>query len=63
VALLKYMLDHNKQHAHELSETGERLAAAGLLQAANMIDDAVHHFDHANEKLEKAVSLISGGEA
>ena len=60
LALLKYMLDHNKQHARELSETGARLEDAGLASAAKLIKDAVHDFDHANEKLEKAVSLIGG---
>ena len=60
VALLKYMLDHNKQHAFELSEAGGRLASAGLADAAELIDDAVHYFDHANDKLENAVKLIGG---
>ena len=54
------MLDHNKQHARELKEAGDRLAAAGNAGAAQQISDAVHYFDHANEKLEKAVVQISG---
>ena len=58
LALLKYMLEHNKQHARELSETGERLADAGFTHAADMISDAVHYFDHANDSLEIAVGLI-----
>ena len=60
LALLKYMLEHNKQHARELSETGARLADAGFDHAADMISDAVHYFDHANDSLEIAVSLIGG---
>ena len=60
VALLKYMLDHNKQHAFELAEAGGRLASAGLEGAAELISDAVNYFDHANEKLENAVKLIGG---
>ena len=59
LALLKYMLDHNKQHARELSETGDRLAEAGFAHAAEMISDAVHYFDHANDSLEIAVGLIN----
>ena len=59
-ALLKYMLDHNKQHAFELSEAGSRLASAGLADVAELINDAVHYFDHANEKLENAVTMIGG---
>ena len=60
VALLKYMLDHNKQHALELAEAGGRLASSALADAAELINDAVHYFDHANEKLENAVTLICG---
>ena len=63
LALLKYMLEHNKQHARELAETGGRLADAGVESAAELIKGAVHYFDHANENLEKAVSLIDGGAA
>ena len=59
LALLKYMLEHNKQHARELSETGDRLAEAGFAHAADMISDAVHYFDHANDSLEIAVGLIN----
>ena len=58
VALLTYMLEHNKQHARELSEVGARLAESGFEHAADMIADAVHYFDHANDSLEIAVSLI-----
>jgi len=54
------MLEHNKQHALELSDTGARLSDAGFTDAANLISDAVHYFDHANEKLEKAIGLIGG---
>jgi len=56
--LLKYMLDHNKQHARELSEMGDRLAGAGFEHAADMINDAVHYFDHANDSLKIAIGLI-----
>ena len=60
LALLKYMIEHNKQHARELSETGERLAEAGYEHASDMINDAVHYFDHANDSLEIAAKLIKG---
>jgi len=60
MALLEYMLEHNKQHARELAETGSRLAGTGLSGAAELISDAVHYFDHANEKLEHAIMLING---
>lgn len=58
LALLKYMLQHNRQHARELAETGAVFEGAGLSAAAKYISGAVHDFDHANEKLEKAIELI-----
>jgi len=54
------MLEHNKEHARELSETGARLAVAGLGHEADMISNAVHFFDFANESLENAVELLGG---
>jgi len=52
------MLEHNRQHAQELADTGNRLADTGLSDAAEMIGEALHYFDHANEKLEKAVESL-----
>jgi len=57
MALLTYMLSHNKDHAKELSQMGARLGSLGFTQAADEIANAVHFFDHANESLEKAVQL------
>ena len=57
-ALLTYMLEHNRQQARELLETGRRLADAGNNEAAEYIDSAVHYFDHANESLEKAAAAL-----
>ena len=62
LALLNYMLEHNKQHARELSDIGVRLSDSGASDAAKSIEKAVHYFDHANECLEKAVGLVGGGE-
>ena len=58
-ALLRYMLEHNKQHAQELADICKRFADAGFSQPAELIGDAIHYFDHANENLEKAVCLIT----
>ena len=55
IALLKYMLEHNRDHARELSETGLKLGGG----AAELISEAVHYFEHGNEKLQKAVELIT----
>ena len=60
IALLCYMLEHNKQHSRELAEIGDRLTGAGLAQAAELIGSAVRQFDLANSDLEKAVALFRG---
>ena len=54
IALLRYMIDHNKHHAEELHELAHKLHGS----AAELLHEAVHDFDHGNEKLEKALHLI-----
>lgn len=56
IALLEYMLHHNEHHAEELHELGHSLDA----QAADLIHEAVHLFDHGNEKLSEALKLLKG---
>lgn len=56
LALLSYMIDHNKHHAEELHE----LAHSADAEAAGLIHDAVALFNNGNEKLEKALSILKG---
>lgn len=58
VALLSYMLEHNKQHAGELAQMGSKLSETGFAESAQLISDAVRDFDCANDKLSKALGLI-----
>ena len=62
LALLKYMLEHNKQHAHELADSGDRFNQAGLSQTAQLISEAVLFFDLANEQLAAAIGQIGGNQ-
>ena len=62
IALLKYMLDHNRDHTRELYDAGHRFDAAGKHEAAAIIGEAAHYFDHGNEKLQRAVELLNGAE-
>ena len=62
IALLKYMLDHNRDHTRELYDAGRRFDAAGSHAAAALISEAAHYFEHGNEKLQKAVELLNGAE-
>lgn len=56
LALLRYMIDHNKHHAEELHE----LAHSASTDAAALIHEAVAAFDVGNEKLERALAILKG---
>lgn len=59
-ALLNYMIDHNKHHGEDLHEIYHGLESAGKKEAANLVHEAMHQFDHGNEKLAEALKLIGG---
>lgn len=58
LALLEYMLEHNKQHVNELANLSLRLADEGYANAAELVNDAVHLFHQANDNLQKAIGLV-----
>ena len=55
LALLKYMLDHNRHHAEELHE----LAHCFDDVSADLIHDAVVRLGDSNALLEQALSLLN----
>ena len=55
LALLKYMLDHNRHHAEELHD----LAHCFDEVAADLIHEAVDKLGESNDLLEQALSLIT----
>ena len=55
LALLKYMIDHNKHHADELHELAHSLPG----EAAELVHSAVGNMDMCNAKLEKALAAIT----
>lgn len=57
LALLNYMLDHNRHHADELHDICHALEDEGKTEAAAALAEALHAFDHGNDKLEKALEL------
>ena len=57
LALLTYMLDHNRHHADELHDICHALEDAGKTEAAAALAEALHEYDHGNSKLEKALEL------
>lgn len=56
MALLAYMLDHNRHHAEELHE----LAHGASDDAAALIHDAVDDLMRSNEKLAQALRVMKG---
>ena len=51
------MLDHNRHHADELHDICHALEDEGKAEAAAALAEALHAFDHGNDKLEKALEL------
>ena len=56
LALLTYMLGHNRHHAEELHE----LAHGTEGEASELLHAAVADFERGNEKLERALTLLKG---
>ena len=56
LALLAYMVQHNRHHAEELHE----LAHIMDDEVAQLIHDAILDFNLGNEKLDEALKLLKG---
>ena len=60
LALLTYMLDHNRHHAEELHELAHDLSDAGKEAAAALLHEALDFYDKGNEKLAQALEAAKG---
>ncbi len=60
LALMTYMLDHNRSHAQELHNIGHALEAQDKIEAAELVFESVHFFEHCNDKLEAALIQVKG---
>ncbi|MBR4139250.1 MAG: cobalt transporter [Lachnospiraceae bacterium] len=58
VAILTYMLDHNRHHALELKEIAAHLRTVGKDEAAAQIEKGVEDFEKGNMRLSIALSLV-----
>ena len=54
LALLSYMVQHNKHHAEELSSLAENLSG----EAAVSLQKAICSFENGNAELERALELM-----
>ena len=59
LALLKYMLDHNRHHAEELHELGHCFDDETV---GDLIHDAVDKLGESNALIEQALSLIANAQ-
>ena len=58
VALMTYMLDHNRHHADELHDICHKLEAMGKTEAACLLEASVNSFNSGNEMLEAALENL-----
>lgn len=58
IALLKYMIEHNRHHAEELHDLAHQLNGQGKEAAADRIHEAIHSFNEGNDLLEQALVAI-----
>jgi hypothetical protein len=56
--VLTYMLEHNKEHAHELGDLAHQLHHAGQSGAADLLDQAVKDLELGNGKLAEVLKLV-----
>ncbi|MCR5154417.1 MAG: cobalt transporter [Lachnospiraceae bacterium] len=56
LALLNYMVGHNKHHAEELHELAHSVSG----EAAELLHSALKDYEEGNVKLEKALGLLKG---
>lgn len=61
-ALLGYLADHNRHHAEELADMGDKLRSMGHAEAADRIAEGVKEFTKANELFAQALELVKNTE-
>ena len=58
LALLRYMLEHNRSHAEEVKALIPKLTAQGFADAAMMLDSCVSSYHDGNEWLAAALRKL-----
>ena len=59
IALVSYMLEHNKAHTEELHEICHKLEASGENESASLVDAAVDKFREGDDLLESALAVLN----
>ena len=63
LALLTYMLDHNRHHTDELHDVYHALEDAGCFDAADELSNALRYYGAGNDALENALDLAKNADA
>lgn len=59
VALLKYMIGHNRSHTEELDKIIGKLGELGDASAVNYVKSAVDFYSNGNDALAKALAELN----
>lgn len=60
--LLKYWIDHNREHSEEFQEWSGKANAIGESEVAEAIQQSIAEMDKAAELLSKALKKLGGKE-
>lgn len=60
LALMNYMLEHNRQHTEELAQMIQKLEGLGQHASASLLQDSVQYFSKGNDRLEESLKNIKG---
>lgn len=58
IALIRYMVDHNAAHAHELEHLAAQIGEIGEQDACAKILNAVHSFEEGNRQLANVLEEL-----
>ena len=61
VALLSYMLDHNRAHADDIHELAHKLEAMGYHEVAALMGEGLSCYIDGNERLAEALEALKEG--
>lgn len=61
LALMDYMLHHNREHTEELKKMAEKLNEASKKEAAALLSESAGFFSKGNDKLAEALAKALEG--
>ena len=61
IALVSYMVDHNRAHANDIHELAHKLEAMGQHEVAELMGEGLSCYIDGNERLAEALEVLKGG--